>query len=91
MLAHPRVMLVDEPVAGLNNKEIDDIMELLRFAAKERNIGVLLIEHSMDMIMNICEEIVVLCFGKVIAQGAPVEISSDDAVIEAYLGRDNNA
>ncbi len=91
MLAHPRIMLVDEPAAGLNNKEIDDIMELLRFAAQERNIGVLLIEHSMDMIMNICEEIVVLCFGKVIAQGTPMEISSNEAVIEAYLGRDNNA
>lgn len=91
MLAHPRVMLVDEPAAGLNNKEIDDVMELLRYAANERKIGVLLIEHSMDMIMNICEEIVVLSFGKVIAQGTPEQISSNEAVIEAYLGRNNNA
>ncbi|MDY3617611.1 ABC transporter ATP-binding protein [Agathobaculum sp.] len=91
MLAHPRVMLVDEPAAGLNNKEIDDVMELLGHAAKDKGIGVLLIEHSMDMIMNICEQIVVLCFGKVIAEGNPEQISSNEAVIEAYLGRENDA
>jgi ABC-type branched-chain amino acid transport systems, ATPase component len=91
MLAHPKVMLVDEPAAGLNNKEIDDVMGLLSHAAKDRGIGVLLIEHSMDMIMNICENIDVLCFGKVIAQGTPAEVSSNEAVIEAYLGRDLDA
>lgn len=91
MLAHPKIMLVDEPAAGLNNKEIDDVMNLLNVAAKDRGIGVLLIEHSMDMIMNICEEIVVLCFGKVIGQGTPAEVSSNEAVIEAYLGRDLDA
>ncbi|MEM1485379.1 ABC transporter ATP-binding protein [Oscillospiraceae bacterium PP1C4] len=91
MLAHPKIMLVDEPAAGLNNKEIDDVMALLTYAAKERGIGVLLIEHSMDMIMNICEDIVVLCFGKVIAMGGPAEVSSNEAVIEAYLGRDLDA
>lgn len=89
MLAHPRVMLVDEPAAGLNNKEIENAMALLNEAAKKHGIGVLLIEHSMDMIMNICEEIVVISFGKVIAQGNPAEISSNQAVIEAYLGRDD--
>ncbi len=88
MLAHPKVMLVDEPAAGLNNKEIENAMALLNLAAKERGIGVLLIEHSMDMIMNICEEIVVICFGKVIAQGNPEQVSSNPTVIEAYLGRD---
>lgn len=91
MLSHPKVMLVDEPAAGLNNKEIDDVMALLKYAAKERGIGILLIEHSMDMIMNICEDIVVLSFGKVIATGSPAEVSSNDEVIEAYLGRDMNA
>ncbi len=91
MLAHPKIMLVDEPAAGLNNKEIDDVMALLTLAAKERGIGVLLIEHSMDMIMNICEDIVVICFGKVIGTGCPAEVSCNEAVIEAYLGRDLNA
>jgi ABC-type branched-chain amino acid transport systems, ATPase component len=91
MLTHPKIMLVDEPAAGLNNKEIDDVMALLNFAAKQFGIGVLLIEHSMDMIMNICEDIVVICFGKVIAMGGPSKISCDEAVIEAYLGRDLDA
>jgi len=91
MLSHPKVMLVDEPAAGLNNKEIDDVMVLLNHAAKDLGIGVLLIEHSMDMIMNICENIVVLCFGKVIAMGGPAVISCNEAVIEAYLGRDLDA
>ncbi len=87
MLANPRVMLVDEPAAGLNNVEIEHAMDLLNLAAKQRGIGVLLIEHSMDMIMNICESIVVLNFGRVIASGTPAEISSNEQVIEAYLGR----
>ncbi|MGI6297870.1 MAG: ABC transporter ATP-binding protein [Saccharofermentanales bacterium] len=86
MLANPRVMLVDEPAAGLNNVEIEHAMDLLNLAAK-RGIGVLLIEHSMDMIMNICKQIVVINFGKVIASGTPTEVSSNDEVIEAYLGR----
>lgn len=91
MLTHPKIMLVDEPAAGLNNKEIDDVMELINVAAKKHGIGILLIEHSMDMIMNICEDIVVINFGKVIATGNPFEVSSNEAVIEAYLGRDLDA
>ncbi len=87
MLSHPKIMLVDEPAAGLNNKEIDDVMALLNYAARNKGIGVLLIEHSMDMIMNICENIVVINFGKVICNGDPKCVSSDEAVIEAYLGR----
>lgn len=91
MLTHPKIMLVDEPAAGLNNKEIDDIMELISFAAKKRGIGILLIEHSMDMIMNICENITVISFGKVLSTGTPEEVSSNEEVIEAYLGRDLDA
>lgn len=87
MLAHPKVMLVDEPAAGLNSREIDNAMALLNLAAKERKIGVVLIEHSMDMVMNICHEITVISFGKVIGEGTPEQVSSNEAVIEAYLGR----
>ena len=91
MLGHPKVMLVDEPAAGLNNKEIEYAMDLLNLAARERGIGVLLIEHSMDMIMDICNDIVVINFGQVIAMGKPEEIASNPQVIEAYLGGDEVA
>lgn len=87
MLSNPKVMLVDEPAAGLNSSEIDNAMALLNLAAKERKIGVVLIEHSMDMVMNICHEITVISFGKVIGEGTPEQVSSNEAVIEAYLGR----
>ena len=65
-------------------------MNLLNLAARELGIGVLLIEHSMDMIMNICEEIVVINFGQVIAEGNPEEISTNEDVITAYLGEDTD-
>lgn len=91
MLANPKVMLVDEPAAGLNNREIENAMALLNLAATKYHIGVLLIEHSMDMIMNSCEEIVVINFGKVICQGTPEVVSNNAEVIEAYLGRDLHA
>ena len=90
MLGRPRVILVDEPAAGLNSKEIEDAMALLNIAAQEYCMGVLLIEHSMDMIMNICKEIVVINFGQIIATGSCQEISSNEEVISAYLGKDND-
>lgn len=88
LLAKPKLVLVDEPAAGLNNKEIEDAMALINIAAEEYGIGVLLIEHSMDMIMNICKKIVVINFGQVIAIGTPEEISSNEEVISAYLGKE---
>jgi len=88
LLAHPKLLLVDEPAAGLNSAEIENAMALLNIAADEKGIGVLLIEHSMDMVMNICKEIVVINFGKVIATGTPEEVSSNEEVIAAYLGKD---
>ena len=91
LLADPKIMLVDEPAAGLNNKEIENAMALINLATKERGIGVVLIEHSMDMIMNICHNITVLSFGKVIAEGEPEEIANNEAVITAYLGREKDA
>jgi len=86
LLSHPKVMLVDEPAAGLNTKEIEYAMALLNYAAKEKNIGVVLIEHQMDMVMNICKHIVVLSFGEVLARGTPEEIAKNEQVITAYLG-----
>ena len=90
LLTDPKIMLVDEPAAGLNSNEINKAMNLLNYAAN-RGIGVVLIEHSMDMIMTICHNITVISFGKVIGEGTPQQVSSNEAVIEAYLGRSKNA
>lgn len=86
LLAHPKVMLIDEPAAGLNAKELEKSVALMRHAAKQ-GVGIVLIEHKMDMIMSVCDHIVVLNFGKMIAHGTPDEVSSNEDVIEAYLGR----
>ncbi len=91
MLTHPKVILVDEPAAGLNSVEIENAVKLLQIAAKERGIGIVLIEHAMDMIMNVCDNITVLNFGQVIACGVPDEVSANEEVIAAYLGREKNA
>ena len=89
LLSHPKVILVDEPAAGLNNKEIEYLMDILRMAAKKMNIGVLVIEHSMDMIMDLCETIAVLNFGELLTEGTPEEVQSNPKVIEAYMGEDD--
>ena len=88
MLGHPKVMLVDEPAAGLTTQEIKQARDLLMFAAKKRNVGVLLIEHQMDLVMSSCENIDVLVFGEILARGLPEEIAVNPLVLEAYLGRD---
>lgn len=86
LLSHPKVILVDEPAAGLNEKEMEYVVDMLHHAAT-KGVGVVLIEHQMDLIMNVCHRIVVLNFGKVIAFGTPEEVASNEDVIEAYLGR----
>lgn len=91
LLTEPKLLLCDEPAAGLNQNELERVVTLLRYAAHEMNVGVILIEHAMDLVMNTCHRIVVLNFGEVIATGGPEEVSSDKAVLEAYLGRDRHA
>ena len=86
LLTHPKIILVDEPAAGLNMNELERSVDLLKYAAK-KGIGVVVIEHKMDMIMRLCDHIVVLNFGKVIGNGIPEEIRKNEDVIEAYLGR----
>lgn len=88
MLGHPKVMLVDEPAAGLTTQEIEQARNLLMYAAKTCSIGVLLIEHQMDLVMSTCENIDVLVFGEILARGLPEEIAVNPLVLEAYLGRD---
>ena len=82
----PRLVLLDEPAAGLDENETADLARLIRRLADERNMGVLLVEHDVNLVMSICDRVVVIDFGSVIASGTPSEIGGDQAVREAYLG-----
>ena len=86
MAASPRVVLLDEPFAGMNPEETDRAMDMVR-GIRDRGVTVLLVEHDMRAVMRISDRVVVLNFGRMIAQGSPGEIQRDESVIEAYLGR----
>mgnify|MGYP000979727995 CR=1 FL=1 len=86
LCTQPRVLLLDEAMAALNHVEMDEFMALLR-RLRDGGLTLVVVEHHMRAIMALCERIVVLNFGQVIASGAPTEISRDTNVIEAYLGR----
>ena len=84
---HPKVLLLDEPAAGLNDTEIEELMKRVRLIMGETNAGVLIIEHHMRFVMGICEYIHVLDHGLKIAEGTPDEVKRNPAVVEAYLGK----
>ena len=86
LAAKPKLLLLDEPAAGLNDSETNALMETIHEIRDRFGIAILLIEHNMELVMGICERIVVLNFGKTIAEGTPEAIRANDAVIEAYLG-----
>ena len=83
----PKLLLLDEPAAGMNPSETAELTETIRRIRDEFNIAVLLIEHDMSLVMGICEGIAVLNFGRIIAKGTPDEIRNKPQVIEAYLGK----
>ncbi|ENK1244602.1 ABC transporter ATP-binding protein [Clostridium botulinum] len=83
----PKVLLLDEPAAGMNNYEKRDLKNLINILRENFNITVLIIEHDMGVIMELCDRILVLDYGKRIAEGSPEEISNDDNVIKAYMGK----
>lgn len=87
LAASPELLLLDEPAAGMNPKEVASLMELIHFIRERFNLTILLIEHQMRVVMGICERITVMDFGEVIARGTPEEIQNNEKVIEAYLGR----
>lgn len=82
----PKLLLLDEPAAGMNPQETDELAEFIRFIRKTFDITILLIEHHMNLVMDISDRIYVIDFGREIANGIPSEIQSNPRVIEAYLG-----
>ncbi len=88
LATNPKLLLLDEPAAGMNPTETTELMETIFLVRKEFDVSVLLIEHDMSLVLGICERVLVLNYGEVIAQGDPLQVTKDPIVITAYLGED---
>ena len=86
LATNPKILLLDEPAAGMNPQETAELMDTIRFVRDKFDICILLIEHDMNLVMNICERIYVLNYGALLAKGSPDEIKNNEDVIKAYLG-----
>jgi branched-chain amino acid transport system ATP-binding protein len=86
MATHPKLLLLDEPAAGMNPQETEDLMRMIRTVRDHFHIAILLIEHDMQLVMGICERITVLNYGMLLAEGTPKEIQNNPEVIKAYIG-----
>ena len=88
LATNPSIILLDEPAAGMNPSETTELMHQIRRIRDTFHIAIFLIEHDMNLVMNVCEAIAVVNYGKIIAKGTPEEVRNNPAVIEAYLGRE---
>ncbi len=86
LATNPKLVLLDEPAAGMNPQETKELMETIHFIRDKFDVSILLIEHDMSLVMGICERIIVIDYGMIIAQGTPEEIKNNQKVIGAYLG-----